>query len=518
MALIPTSANSKFHVWINGGALVDLVPNTWFMVGAPTFVGATSLGAAFQNVIAEGITGFGIGNYFDTTPDVAYFTGFWTLTAIVKVPSLFSNPSYLLSRGDVASYTGTGTGAVTGFTFRAISSNYMEFATQGTTTVAVPLPQGGGSVTFTPLPVGNVGILTITNNGGTVYSKFDNNPTTTNETSATQLAQTNNTTRLRLGRSNAWTAGGGGFWEGTIYEVRFTNVGSTPLEIAAIHNAILGITLPDFSGPQGELFPSYNIGFALAMNRQAISLASQQGLWGTVTGISAISATSGNLELSFDAPVVYNGFHSHVPGGTPYDIGTPALAVDAKSLSLPIVVPPATISPTLVSYASPTTITIDWASPMSIYGTANWVVTNTSGLPVSILSVNSTNSLQQVLTLSEHTNGAAYTLTIPASSMVSSGPKLSTAISFAYTGLAVPPTIYTVAAVNPTTFLVTFSEPVESISATTTSNYSVSGLQIHSVAALSSTQTLVTTSTMVPNTIYTLVVSGVRDMAGNQIV
>jgi hypothetical protein len=149
-------------------------------------------------------------------------------------------------------------------------------------------------------------------------------------------------------------------------------------------------------------------------------------------GVITIDATSPNINVSFDRPMAYNGDHSHVPSGTPYDIGTPSLALDARSIDIPITVPAQVISPTLVSYATPTSITLDWAEAITVFSTNNWLVTTLTGSPVSILNFDFSNPLQQVLTLSEHTEGAAYTLTIPAYCMSSSSGKLNTGLSLAW--------------------------------------------------------------------------------------
>jgi hypothetical protein len=256
----------------------------------------------------------------------------------------------------------------------------------------------------------------------------------------------------------------------------------------------MAVLISDFSGPQGNLFPSYNFAFLPAENRQPIIITSNQnGLWGSVPVVTSIVGSAGNLSVAFDSLVSYSGAYTHVPTGLPYDIGTPSLALDSRSINVPITVAAQTLTPSLITYVAPNVLTLDWAQPMSVLSTANWAITldpQTPGLPISISNIDASNPLQTVLTLSpEHTTGA----------------------------VGVPPQIYNVVAVSPVSFLVTFSEMVDSVSAAMPTNYLVAGLQVHSVAALSRTQYLVTTSTMTPDTTYTLTVNGVKDIAGNAI-
>jgi hypothetical protein len=284
----------------------------------------------------------------------------------------------------------------------------------------------------------------------------------------------------------------------------------------------MAVLISDFSGPQGNLFPSYNFAFLPAENRQPIIITSNQnGLWGSVPVVTSIVGSAGNLSVAFDSLVSYSGAYTHVPTGLPYDIGTPSLALDSRSINVPITVAAQTLTPSLITYVAPNVLTLDWAQPMSVLSTANWAITldpQTPGLPISISNIDASNPLQTVLTLSpEHTTGAVYLLTVPAYSLLSSGGIPSGEFHASWFGVGVPPQIYNVVAVSPVSFLVTFSEMVDSVSAAMPTNYLVAGLQVHSVAALSRTQYLVTTSTMTPDTTYTLTVNGVKDIAGNAI-
>lgn len=67
-------------------------------------------------------------------------------------------------------------------------------------------------------------------------------------------------------------------------------------------------------------------------------------------GIITVNATSPKINVSFDRPMTYNGAVSHVPGGTPYDVGSPALTADAMSLDIPITVNPVPASTNMTIY------------------------------------------------------------------------------------------------------------------------------------------------------------------------
>jgi hypothetical protein len=235
--------------------------------------------------------------------------------------------------------------------------------------------------------------------------------------------------------------------------------------------------------------------------------------------VVAVDATAPKINVSFDRPVAYNGTHSNVPGGTPYDIGTPALALDTLSVDIPITVPAQVLAPITITQTTPTTIVIEWGENVSLLSTLGWSIANTTGHAVTIQSIAIPlgSPTQTVLTTSEHTDGGNYTLHVEAA-RVAGGTKISSVISNAYVGYGLPPTIYLVEATSSDAFLVTFNEPVDSFSAIDTANYSVAGLQILDVIFISASQYLVKTSSMVPDTTYTLNLVGVRDMAGNQIV
>lgn len=82
-----------------------------------------------------------------------------------------------------------------------------------------------------------------------------------------------------------------------------------------------------------------------------------------------------------------------------------------------------------------------------------------------------------------------------------------------------PPTLVSASVINPTSIVLTFSEPLELTSAQAKSNYSINnGININS-AVLSSDGKKVTlnTTTNSPDQTYTVVVSGVKDIAGNMI-
>lgn len=82
-----------------------------------------------------------------------------------------------------------------------------------------------------------------------------------------------------------------------------------------------------------------------------------------------------------------------------------------------------------------------------------------------------------------------------------------------------PPELTSVTATTATSVLLTFSEPVESITAETLANYQIdNGLTVSS-SELQSNQisVLLTTSDQVENTVYTITVNNVEDLAGNVI-
>jgi hypothetical protein len=86
-------------------------------------------------------------------------------------------------------------------------------------------------------------------------------------------------------------------------------------------------------------------------------------------GVITVTAVDDNINVSFDRPMVYGGSHTHVPGGTPYDIGTPALAPDARSIDVPITVP-ASPAPEVTSIvATDAELVVNFSSPVTVNGT-----------------------------------------------------------------------------------------------------------------------------------------------------
>lgn len=96
-----------------------------------------------------------------------------------------------------------------------------------------------------------------------------------------------------------------------------------------------------------------------------------------------------------------------------------------------------------------------------------------------------------------------------------------TGVQFYANGDTVNPIIFSVASPKHTQVRVTFSEPVvmttDPEGALNLMNYSIGGLTIIAVEALTSQQVLLTTSSQTPNFLYTLTITNVEDLAGNPI-
>lgn len=96
-----------------------------------------------------------------------------------------------------------------------------------------------------------------------------------------------------------------------------------------------------------------------------------------------------------------------------------------------------------------------------------------------------------------------------------------TGVQFYANGDTVNPIIFSVASPKHTQVRVTFSEPVvmttDPNGALNLSNYSIGGLTISAIEALTPQQVLLTTSSQTPNFLYTLTITNVEDLAGNPI-
>jgi predicted extracellular nuclease len=80
-----------------------------------------------------------------------------------------------------------------------------------------------------------------------------------------------------------------------------------------------------------------------------------------------------------------------------------------------------------------------------------------------------------------------------------------------------PPTITGAVSQSSTSVRVAFSEPVSSTTSTVSSNYTISGLSINSVAMDGSNAVLIETSSQTANETYTITINNVEDLAGNVI-
>lgn len=234
-------------------------------------------------------------------------------------------------------------------------------------------------------------------------------------------------------------------------------------------------------------------------------------------GVITVDATSPKINVSFDRPMVYNGGHNHVPGGTPYDIGTPSLAVDARSLDIPITVPASVMALLSFSHTTSRQLVLTWDDGNRVLSTTGWSITTSTGAEVTIDSITMAAPPVMLINTTEHTSGAPYTLHIPSYSVVSNSGKTNAAGTQVYTGVGERPTAYSATPTNPNTLVVTFSEAMDISSASDPSKYSVPGLTIYSVQAATSSVFVLTTSTMMPSTRYSLTITGVVDKANNPI-
>jgi hypothetical protein len=169
-------------------------------------------------------------------------------------------------------------------------------------------------------------------------------------------------------------------------------------------------------------------------------------------------------------------------------------------------------------------IDVAWtmAATLTVVGVvpSNWVVTPVIGRAVTVLSVTQLNPTTTRLTTSDQTSGGSYFLAVPAAAVIDTGlvgnPNAFTSLSFI--GVGHLPSLVSANPLTPNTVEATFSEAVVAVEALAFSNYSFdNGLSAVSVAQVSSTIFIVTTSEMTPATIYTLTVSGIHDLAGNPV-
>lgn len=135
-------------------------------------------------------------------------------------------------------------------------------------------------------------------------------------------------------------------------------------------------------------------------------------------GVITVEATSPEVIVSFDRPMFYDGAHTHNPTGKPYDIGTPSLAINARSLNIPITVGPSFLE--LLSTVAPfsDSVVLLWEAPAVLLSSESWIISTSTGAPVRILSIRA-GTAQTFITTTAQTTGATYSLYIPASSIFS---------------------------------------------------------------------------------------------------
>ncbi len=80
-----------------------------------------------------------------------------------------------------------------------------------------------------------------------------------------------------------------------------------------------------------------------------------------------------------------------------------------------------------------------------------------------------------------------------------------------------PPTVVSAASVSSAQVLITFSEPVEAVTANTAANYAIVGATVSAAVRQTNTATVLLTVSGLSTGSYTVVVTGVRDLVGNTI-
>lgn len=181
-----------------------------------------------------------------------------------------------------------------------------------------------------------------------------------------------------------------------------------------------------------------------------------------------------------------------------------------------------TTPPTVVSATSITDqiVNVKFSEPVdstTAQNTANYSLSPSLAVTSAVLQAD----LQTVqLITATQTYGTSYTVTAAnvndAHGNVISGSNMAT-----FTGIdTTPPTVSSVTPVTDKTLNVVFSEPVDSVTAQTTANYSIApGLVVASAALQADQKTvlLTTTTSQTKGTSYTVTVTGVNDIHNNVI-
>lgn len=146
-----------------------------------------------------------------------------------------------------------------------------------------------------------------------------------------------------------------------------------------------------------------------------------------------------------------------------------------------------------------------------------WEITTTA-YPVTVLSASQTDTNEITLATSDQTTGGSYSLSIQAAAVTDSGGAPNSACTLAFTGAGQAPSLTAAIPQTPRTVMAVFSEEVVEAEALDLDNYAVDGgLTRSAIAKVSATEYLLTTSDVRPGDTYHLTVTGVHDLAGNEI-
>ena len=223
-------------------------------------------------------------------------------------------------------------------------------------------------------------------------------------------------------------------------------------------------------------------------------------------GANISGATSSSLTIS-NAQVSSAGSYSVV-------VTNAAGSATSDGATLTIQPPPAAPGTPALTALSMSSIRIQWADnssdetgfkvERSADGATGWTLVTTA-------AANATTHDDSGLSAS---TTYYYRVTATRSGADSSPSSAASCTTLAET---TPPTVLSASASSSTQVLVTFSEPVEAASANTAANYAIVGATISAAVRQADTATVLLTVSGLSTGSYTVVVSGVRDLAGNTI-
>lgn len=149
----------------------------------------------------------------------------------------------------------------------------------------------------------------------------------------------------------------------------------------------------------------------------------------------------------------------------------------------------------------------------------SFVITNTNGASVQVLSLESPTPGVLKLNTTEQTTGVTYTISLPKVGIVSTdGMPLTNPYSVTFIGTGLPPVTVLTRSVDARTVHIIFSEAVREDDATQVVNYSFTpALTVFSVTKITDRQYELKTSKQDDAASYTLQVSNIRDLANNLI-